>query len=120
MKKPVDAIERLNQYCAGESHGRGFTCDLKAILAYLDSTPEWPADLTRERLKELVAGSAYSHAADALRRLAQIAPKREQRKVALWKDEAHGGDIIALPLDRIPNIDKAGWWRRVGECEVDA
>ena len=110
MKKPVYELNELRPYASGL---------WKAVFNYADSIPEdaymcaWPADLTRERLEELVAGSAYSHAADALSRLAAIAPKREKRRVEIWED-ANGELHVRAPGHALPA------WTKKGECEVDA
>lgn len=117
MKKPVEAIERLRNWAVNDVAGVKH-CDGRAILAYLDSIKEWPADLTRERLEELADGEAplMKDRWDALRRLAELAP-RGKRKVALWQkvtEECY----IPKPLDWAP--DKPTGWKRVGEAEIDA
>ena len=113
MKKPTEAIERMR---------RVWGDDLKEVLAYLDSIPEWPADLTRERLEELAdeAYSGWSNRFDALSRLAAIAPKRGKRKVDLWW---HDGSRVSVWDEQSEAKRKAwivGGWRKVGGAEIDA
>ena len=113
MKKPVEAIERMR---------RVWGDDLKEVIAYLDSIPEWPADLTRELLGELADGgySSWNARSDALRRLAAIAPKRGKRKVDLWW---HDGSRVRVWDEQSEAKRKAwieGGWRKVGEVEIDA
>lgn len=113
MKKPTEAIERMR---------RVWGDDLKEVLAYLDSIPEWPADLTRERLGELADQSTTLAATcDALRRLAAIAPKREKRKVELWKHESWE-DTMSPHVQYAGQselTDGVGGWCKVGEVEID-
>lgn len=128
MKKPTQEIERMRAWAVDGYFwsGKGPTIDGKAILAYLDSIKEWPADLTRERLEEL-ADSEYPMMAarwDALRRLAELAPKREKRKVALYEYQGHSdgattyGAIVGFTFD---GPMPGGFpWRKVGEAEIDA
>lgn len=87
MKKPVEAIKRWR-------NGKAGNLDEAAIIAYLDSIPEWPAGLTREWLEELASNPppfANNDRSDALRRLAAIAPKAEKMKLG-DKVEKIGGD----------------------------
>ena len=108
MKKPTEAIERMR---------RVWGDDLKEVIAYLDSIPEWPADLTRERMEELAQVESPNECSNALSRLAAIAPKREKRKVELWEHD--DGRLEAWPLPVNPAWNRAGW-RKVGEAEIDA
>lgn len=91
MKKPTEAIEWMKKYdFVGTSvYQQEY---VQEIIAYLDSIPEWPADLTRERLEKL-ADQTWSFAGpcNALRRLAAIAPKAEKMKLG-DKVEKIGGD----------------------------
>lgn len=117
MKKPTEAIEWLKEYGLVDTFAHeGY---VQEILAYIDSIPEWPAYLTRERLEELAseACSSWYDRSDALRRLAAIAPKRGKRKVALWQKITEDC-YIPKPLDWVP--DKPTGWRKVGEVELDA
>ena len=114
MKKPTEAIERMRGWSPYKSD------DMGAILAYLDSLPEWPVDLTREEIERRAKYGSWNNCMDALLRLAAIAPKREKRKVTLW-EKVDGG---AVPYARVwcpPDVpmERSGW-RKVGECEVDA
>ena len=126
MKKPVEAIERMRGF-----YGSGHLWDdsVKIVLSYLDSMPEWPADLTRERLEELVVdmgtraiGTPERNAQHALRRLSAIAPKRGKRKVELWNHESLAGAIppYAQYAEQDVLTDGVGGWRKVGEVEIDA
>lgn len=124
MKKPVEAIERMRKF-----YGSGHLWDdsVKIVLSYLDSIPEWPADLTRERLEGLADEdySSWFERSDALRRLAELAPLKEKRKVTLYEFLGHGscdrnyGDILAVKDDQ-PCPGNTFPWRKVGEVEIDA
>lgn len=123
VKKPTEAIERMRK--AAETEWPITFDGIEDILAYLDSIPEgavpvvWPDELTRERLEEL----ALSHTlivsrSEALRALAAIAPKREKRKVALWKNDC--GDLKAIAPDAMtPANGFNGRWTLVGEGEIE-
>lgn len=122
MKKPTEAIEWLKAYgLVGTFVYQEYA---QEILAYIDSIPEWPADLTRERLEELAdeAYSGWSNRFDALRRLAAIAPKRGKRKVDLWWHESWTDTIPphAQYAGQSELTDGVGGWRKVGEVEIDA
>lgn len=125
MKKPVEAIERMRGF-----YGSGHLWDdsVKIVLSYLDSIPEWPADLTRERLMDMATklqsyAERHGHdvgllnCASALRRLAAVAPKREKRKVTIWC-RSDLDEYIAKPSDWAPY--EHAIWRKVGEVEIDA
>ena len=127
MKKPTEAIERIRGFATlGEPWGGGESyANLRAILAYLDSIPEWPADLTRERLEELASNPppfANNDRSDALRRLAAIAPKRGKRKVELWYHEswADAKPPYAQYAGQSELINGVDGWRKVGVAEIDA
>lgn len=117
MKKPVEAIKRWRD-------GKAGNLDEAAIIAYLDSIPEWPADLTRERLEELASEhySGWANRFDALRRLAKLAPKREKRKVELWYHEswADAKPPYAQYAGQSELINGVDGWRKVGVAEIDA
>lgn len=106
MKKPTEAIERFRLAEARPE-------DEDAILAYLDSIPEWPADLTRERLEELamyvqrhICSVSSDKLIDALRRLAELAPKREVQNKWIGCGECdtcfdcHEGKTRCIRLDK--------------------
>ncbi|MCK9361946.1 hypothetical protein M0Q28_07055, partial [Patescibacteria group bacterium] len=87
MKKPVEAIERMREWVESNRGVKFYSNDGQAILAYIDSEKPWPADLTRERLLGLTDEHtvAMAERTDALRRLAELAPEREKRRVNLWR-----------------------------------
>jgi len=112
--KPKDAIERMKAWHAGKDWWACFTGDAIAILAYLDSIPDgavpvvWPAELTRERLEELVCTVPNQGHREALRALAAIAPQKKKRVVNLW--ESKHTKPIAFPVGEAPEV---GTWRCV-------
>ena len=113
MKKPTEAIERMR---------RVWGDDLKEVIAYLDSIPEWPADLTRERMEELAQVESPNECSNALSRLAAIAPKRGKRKVELWNHESWTSSAtpITLYAGQCAITDGVDGWRKAGEVEIDA
>lgn len=119
MKKPTEAIERVRELYRD---GCLWDYSVKRALAYIDSIPEWPADLTRERLEELARRGTWNQCTDAIFRLAAIAPKREKRKVELWNHETWADAIppYAQYAGQSGLTDGVGGWRKVGEVEIDA
>lgn len=128
MKKPTEAIEWLKEYgLVGTFAHEGY---VQEILAYIDSIPEWPAYLTRGRLEELAMlarectlSTAQIAITDALRRLAELAPLKEKRKVELWKHESWTSSS-APPITQYAGqgelTEGVDGWRKVGEVEIDA
>lgn len=108
----------MRSWESGDGWIGDYLADARAMLAYLDSIPEdavpvvWPKELTREYLEWCTGYGRVEARNKALRALAAIAPKREKRKVSLWR---RNGDLFALALDARPYND----WTRVGEGEIE-
>lgn len=118
MDKPVEALKRMRQWelpITWEEANR----DYRAVLAWADSVPEWPKDLTRERLEQLAnrLGAFTDARTEALRALAAIAPVRKKRMVNLW--ERGGVDTTFAELHHDAGYIRAGWRKVGGPFEIE-
>lgn len=113
ITKPVAAIERIREWI--DKYPASAMKNEREVLAYLDSIPDdavpvvWPKELTRERLEELAATSAYRPHYEALCAIAAIAPVRKKRVVNLWQDMK--GRLEVHDPEWMPYADQMTGWR---------
>lgn len=103
MDKPKEAIERMRK------NWQLNAVDYAAILAYLDSLPEWPKELTRERLERVAKAGSWNQCTDLIFALAAIAPVRKKRVVNIWESIDAPRKLTTLDIDSLPS----GKWKLV-------
>lgn len=117
MDKPLEALERMRKEWFG-TQWSDVVKDAKAIIAWADSVPEWPKELTRERLEYLANDlSGAPSQINALRALAAIAPVKRKRMVNLW--ERGGVDTTFAELHHDAGYIRAGWRKVGGPFEIE-